>query len=867
MDRHTHSPASAVAPVSTLQLAAVRAIGVFIALAVVPPARAQHVIVDRAEAVRRATTMGLPIEGTVATPDGQMTYSLQRMVNGIPLYYHTTNANAAISLSTDKCRPGAIGGLSLTGSGVTLGIWDAGAVLRTHVEFGGRATQRDSASQTHAHATHVAGTMIATGTSAAARGMSPEARLDCYDWNSDTSEMNAAAQLGLRVSNHSYGLITGWQQISFVPTGGDGDIDPIPIVNWTWFGDTRVSAVEDYNFGYYSFEARQWDQIAVNNPRYLFVKSAGNDRNQGPPAGTAHSVYDFAEGRYVLSTDTRSLDGNGGYDCISHSGTGKNGLTVGAVNDVSGGYQRPQLVTMSSFSCWGPTDDGRIKPDVVGNGVQLYSSTNLGNSAYATFSGTSMSSPNVSGSIGLLIQHFRDTHPGEPDMLSSTLKGLLIGTADECGGAAGPDYQFGWGLVNTLKAADVITADQSIPLAISEHTLQQGEELEWFVISDASQPFLRATICWTDPVPTFETPYALDPRDKILVNDLDLRIDEGDEVHMPWVLDVLNPSRAATRGDNNTDNVEQIAIDNHASLAYRLRVSHKGELVGGSQVFSLIISGASSVGSEPEEERPMIAEAVPADGEAIGGLAEVKVTFTEPVSGVAAAALTIDGVPAQSVSGIGSGPYTFTGNWSPPDGMLQVELTSGDIKDIFENDLVGSTWSYLKRDCNGNRILDDTDIASHTSEDCNLNLIPDECDPAALKIGNYVTRTINFGDVVPLHAGEMISGGVLPLSYEWTLRGSADEQQSFDESPQFRPSRPGTYVARLVATDAMNCRAIGFMTIEVGAEGFQPDTDPAVGNPSNMAFCPMSLGFALVTLVVTFAGRRLLTGSRRRRHP
>ena len=216
MDRHTHSPASAVAPVSTLQLAAVRAIGVFIALAVVPPARAQHVIVDRAEAVRRATTMGLPIEGTVATPDGQMTYSLQRMVNGIPLYYHTTNANAAISLSTDKCRPGAIGGLSLTGSGVTLGIWDAGAVLRTHVEFGGRATQRDSASQTHAHATHVAGTMIATGTSAAARGMSPEARLDCYDWNSDTSEMNAAAQLGLRVSNHSYGLITGWQQISFV---------------------------------------------------------------------------------------------------------------------------------------------------------------------------------------------------------------------------------------------------------------------------------------------------------------------------------------------------------------------------------------------------------------------------------------------------------------------------------------------------------------------------------------------------------------------------------------------------------------------------------------------------------------------------
>ncbi len=122
----------------------------------------------------------------------------------------------------------------------------------------------------------------------------------------------------------------------------------------------------------------------------------------------------------------------------------KNILTVGAVNPIAAGYSSAADVLMSSFSSWGPTDDGRIKPDVVADGVGLTSSIASSNNAYATYSGTSMATPNVTGSLLLLQEYYVQLHPGI-FMRSATLKGLTIHTADEAGPNPGPDYQFGWG--------------------------------------------------------------------------------------------------------------------------------------------------------------------------------------------------------------------------------------------------------------------------------------------------------------------------------------------------------------------------------------------------------------------------------------
>jgi hypothetical protein len=106
---------------------------------------------------------------------------------------------------------------------------------------------------------------------------------------------------------------------------------------------------------------------------------------------------------------------------------------------------------------------------------------------------------------------------------------------------------------------------------------------------DGSSP-IRATLCWTDPVGT-PPAESVDPLDLMLVNDLDLRLTHvGSTTYYPYVLDPANPSLAATTGDNIRDNVEQI----HQVAPwgnYELEISHKGTLTGGSQTYSLILTG------------------------------------------------------------------------------------------------------------------------------------------------------------------------------------------------------------------------------------------------------------------------------------
>ena len=483
---------------------------------------------------------------------------------GKPQYYTTNNADAAETISADLVYPGGGAGYSLTGNGITLNEWDGGGVLTSHVEFGGRAVQVDSPSSTHYHSTHVAGTMIAAGINSDARGMSYSADLRAFDWDNDNSEMASEGAGGAIISNHSYGYIRGWRYDSGTST-------------WSWYGNTSISSTEDYLFGFYDDEAQDWDQIAYNAPEFLICKSSGNDRN------------DSGDGSYPQ-------DGNQGtgYDCIGQRGIAKNVLTVGAVYDIAGGYSQPSDVSATSFSSWGPADDGRIKPDVVGNGSNLTSCDNTGDSDYLTISGTSMSTPSVAGAIGLLQEHYDNLNNSY--MKASSLKGLVIHTADEAGPNDGPDYMFGWGLVNIRKAADLISTDANSD-RIFENSISNGETYEIILNTDGTQP-LKATLCWTD-IPGTPVSAALDPTDKMLVNDLDMRI-QGTTTHYPWKLDGQNPSAAATNNsDNDIDNVEVVTIDNPVSGQYTLRITHKGFL-SNPQDYSLIISGGSVTTISPD---------------------------------------------------------------------------------------------------------------------------------------------------------------------------------------------------------------------------------------------------------------------------
>lgn len=529
---------------------------------------------NRAIAESIAARHGVPLR---VERDGGI-IELQRYEHGIPRMYVTDNLNSAKTTSTNKLWPGAGYGFSLTGSSDTLGEWDAGAPLTTHQEFGSRIISSQGSAV--GHSTHVAGTLIATGLQAPAQGMSYQAKLKAFDWDNDVSEMAAAAAGGLRVSNHSYGLITGW----YYNLLNDN--------RWAWFGDTTISGTQDYRFGLYDSEANAWDQVAFNAPYYLIVKAAGNDRGEGPPSQPVqHWIFD-GTGNLVLSNTVRPLDGGTtGYNTLNGGSLAKNVLSVGAVSDILNGYQQPSDVVMSSFSCWGPTADGRIKPDIVADGINVFSTYSTSPTSYATASGTSMATPNVVGSVGLLLQYQKNLH-GDTPLLASTLRGILIQTADDAGNP-GPDYSFGWGLLNTYHAASLLQQDSADGPGshIHELLIDIGDTIRVTLYSDGVTP-LKATLCWTDPEHD-PLPPALNPPTITLVNDLDLRLiqQSNQAASMPWILDPSHPSNPATVGDNTRDNVEQVMVTSPNPGIYTARITYKGILSATPQTFSLITSG------------------------------------------------------------------------------------------------------------------------------------------------------------------------------------------------------------------------------------------------------------------------------------
>ncbi len=518
-----------------------------------------------------ASENNLPIRQELA--NGRV-IEMMDIIDGRPLYYITDNLGAAHTTRASELWEGGSSGLGISGEGYNqVGSWDAGHVRKSHQEFtdqgASRAIPMDGSYSTHYHSTHVAGTIIAAGVVSNAKGMSYGAELQYWQWSNDNSEMAAAAANGLEISNHSYGQVSGWHW-------DNG--------SWGWQGNSNISPTEDYAFGFYSGSARQWDQIAFNAPNYLIVKSAGNDRGDGP-------------GNAGQDGNPEKDGGTDGYDCISGSGVGKNVMTVGAVSQVSE-YTGPESVIMSGFSGWGPADDGRIKPDIVGKGVNVYSTMDGSNTAYTAMSGTSMSSPNVAGTLALLQKYYQDTHAGIP-MRSATLKGLALHTADEAGNHPGPDYIFGWGLMNAKRASDVIKED--VHQVVIDELVLEGGDIYMREINVPEGNDLRITICWTDPqgMPVL---LQLNPRDAMLVNDLDLYIkDASFNTFYPYQLDYNNPSAAATNSSKNyVDNVEMVFMPQAEGGTYTIFVTHDGMMENNEQAFSIIISGIDEYDIVPE---------------------------------------------------------------------------------------------------------------------------------------------------------------------------------------------------------------------------------------------------------------------------
>ncbi len=576
---------------------------------------------QREAGAARARMLNLPIRQE--RPDGTVKEVTGLDEDGNLLYLVTHNDMAAISTGADILHQAPY---SLSGTNLVIGMWDGGAGRSTHREFEGtRMVIRDGAAHI-AHATHVGGTLAAAGITTRAKGMAFAARVDSYDWNYDKAEMTERAATGpgdpedLLLSNHSYGIITGWFR-----TGGTNPA-------FIWYGTGSTASDVDPRFGQYNTFARDSDALAYQAAYYLMFRSAGNDRTDNPAPGQMVQLSPSSTGTVAYEPALHPPGDGGyrdGYDTIGFDAVAKNVITIGSVSDaVSSGIRNPGQARISDFSSWGPTDDGRIKPDLVANGDGVYSTLNGGDASYGTFSGTSMSAPNAAGTAALLAGKYGRRFPGSA-MRASTLKGLLIHTADDRG-TPGPDYQYGWGLLNAVAAASLIADHAAHPerMRMQEGILTPSQPSHAFAfLWDGVTP-IRATLCWTDPPGSATT--SADLRSPRLRNNLDLRIiGPDDTAYLPYVMpfvgtwSVASMSAPATNGVNNTDNMEQVHIPAPPLAGvYVAIVTHQGSLTDNRQEFSLLLDGAS--GEEPPPPPLRVLSVSPASVFA-GGMATLAV--------------------------------------------------------------------------------------------------------------------------------------------------------------------------------------------------------------------------------------------------
>ncbi|MBL0060203.1 MAG: S8 family serine peptidase [bacterium] len=424
------------------------------------------------------------------------------------------------------------------------------------------------------HATHVAGTVGGSGLNSGGtnRGMAPQATIISGQYNACApfcfyNSPNDVSPDYI-MARETYGI-----ELTTNSMGANVSPNAYPC---SWFGD-------------YELTSRILDGMVrqtVDRPLTQFW-AAGNERGD---AGC----------------------NNNSYRCMSIPASAKNIITVGATTAAD---------ALASFSSFGPTDDGRIKPEVCATGVNVTSCSPGG--GYEVMSGTSMATPATAGVACLILERWHTYYPGAPDPLPEAMKALMINSANDLGNA-GPDFQSGFGLVNAQRAVDQLQAG-----GVLQSSLALDESYERTFSVTSNTPTLEISLAWSD-IP------AVGNVIPTLVNDLDIRlIDPNGTGYQPWVLNPASPGSAATQGDDSVNVCEKVKVTSPITGTWTVVVT--GEInIGDEQTFALAsnvplvalwseISGQVFPSSTPGEGVP---GAVAVVGEGIQALTDAEGNYS-----------------------------------------------------------------------------------------------------------------------------------------------------------------------------------------------------------------------------------------------
>ncbi|MDN3674318.1 S8 family serine peptidase [Flavobacterium branchiarum] len=274
------------------------------------------------------------------------------------------------------------------------------------------------------------------------------------------------------------------------------------------------------------------DYVTAMNPYLLNIYSNGNAQTANLPSGFNTSTKNSKNSLHVAANDPNDL--------------------------------------ISNYSSFGPTIDGRLVPQIAAVGTDVYS-LDYSNS-YQVMSGTSMATPGTTGTVALLYERYKNIYGEKP--LASLMKALVTNTAKDVGNP-GPDYKYGFGNLNGLRAVKVL--DKKM---FYTGTVSNGASVEKQITVPAGLVSLKVMLAYSDLPGTLGAGL-------IQVNDLDIKVVKDGVTILPWVLNPTTPGANAVRGVDTKNNIEQVTLDNPAPGTYKIIVTGT-EIPLDSQEFSVV---------------------------------------------------------------------------------------------------------------------------------------------------------------------------------------------------------------------------------------------------------------------------------------
>ena len=646
----------------------------------------------------------------------------------------------------------------LDGSGQIVAVADSG-LDEDHGDFGTRVVGNfdvigdgSTADKHSGHGTHVACTVLGDGTKGGYAGVAPDASLYFQAMENDNTGNFQSPSL-------NYLLNTAYNSGARIHTN-------------SW-GSSAAS-----NQGKYTSESEDVDDRANNYDRVYngvegltILFAAGND---GPNAGT-----------------------------VSSPSTAKNSVTVG--NHQARYNGAPD--NLMSGSSRGPTDDGRIKPDIIAPGgyvrscraqeAQDIAGSSWQSTWYLEYTGTSMATPNAAGA-SVLIREYLLEIAQRPSPQGALIKALLVLGAQDINTRDIPNNDEGWGRVN-LK--ETLAPSQGRGIWVDDRSVlsNTGQSKSYVFNVTFANSQLKTVLAWSDARGSRFS-------NNQLVNDLDLEVESPDGTI--YLGNDFANGRSTTGGTkDDVNNLEVVLIDTAMKGIWTVRV--KDGMHGGSntQPFAIAVSGQGVNDLRPDPQvvanSMLLNVSIPQVGDQVrlttevfnaGNIKAESVDLAFVIDGVEEDRKTVDINPGAS--------RQSTWYWTPSQpgtATLELKIDPDDtVDEIQENNnllttIVDVTAPGVKVTSNVTEQI--VQFASQTTASWNLTLENTALLETNASIDILGVSRVSDGITVPWYVGMTASN--------FTLQGKGKASISvtivYPEAPE-----PGMYVINVVGIDVDN---------------------------------------------------------------